>query len=188
MKARFPDSEATDQSLVEEYLCGDDNAGSTLCMRYTDSIWRFAYHHTGGNRERADDVCQETFARFVRYLKENHFQAENGGVRKFLYTVAHNLIQDARRQQSHRPIDTVHGARAARTAPLQNAILAEEADRLVEAVSGLSKPEQHVLIEYYWNSKTLRAIGSDLGMSETTVWRMLKDIHEHLRQKIDRGA
>lgn len=61
----FPDS--SDESLVAECLQGNPEAFSALMERYEDSLFRLAYYWTG-NREDAQDLCQDCFIHLYSVL------------------------------------------------------------------------------------------------------------------------
>jgi RNA polymerase sigma factor (sigma-70 family) len=192
MDWRPPHAETPDGALVTEWMTGNNLAGSELYRRYGDEVFRFACQHIGGDREAAADICQETFQRFIRYVKENHFEAENGGVRKFLYTVAHHAIQDIARKKHLSFRRRTQGGLTddrsnTRRTPSEDAIHREDGERLMAAISTLSDYQRRILMEYYYNGRTLKAIGSSLGKSEVAIHRLLKDTEERLRRMMYKG-
>ena len=56
----------TDQQLVTLAHDGDAVAFETLFNRYRDGIYKLYLNRTGGNRDDADDLLQETSANTIR--------------------------------------------------------------------------------------------------------------------------
>jgi len=78
---------------------GDRSALQELASLLQPSVWRFAYH-LSGNREIAEEACQETWARVIRALPS--FRAESS-VTTWLLAIARRvtagLLADQRRNQ-----------------------------------------------------------------------------------------
>lgn len=59
-------------------------------MQYYDEIYRFCYHHVG-SRQTAEDLCQDTFIRFLESASSPTFRFQ---AKSYLYTIARNLCID----------------------------------------------------------------------------------------------
>ena len=59
-------------------------------MQYYDEIYRFCYHHVG-SRQTAEDLCQDTFIRFLESASSPTFRFR---AKSYLYTIARNLCID----------------------------------------------------------------------------------------------
>ena len=57
----------TDSEVVQASLDGDERAFGELVKRYDSRLLNFVYR-TVGDRERAQDLVQETFVRVYRHL------------------------------------------------------------------------------------------------------------------------
>jgi RNA polymerase sigma-70 factor (ECF subfamily) len=89
-----------DAALVRAFLGGDAGAFTTLVLRYQHRLLNFIYRSIG-DRERAEDLVQETFVRVYRHL--HRFDQE----RKFstwVYTIASNLAKNELRNRSRNPL------------------------------------------------------------------------------------
>ena len=88
-----------DEQLMERYVKGDVRAFQTLVDRYSGPIFNFIVRRCGGNRERAEDLLQETFLRVIR--RSETFRSESKFT-TWLYTIARNLCVDALRRAGYR--------------------------------------------------------------------------------------
>ena len=90
----------SDSHVVQLFLGGEDRAFAELVHRYDKRLQNFVYR-TVGDRERAEDLVQETFVRVYRHL--NRFDQ----TRKFstwIYTIAGNLAKNELRNRSRNPL------------------------------------------------------------------------------------
>ncbi len=89
-----------DSQVVQCFLDGDDSAFAELVRRYDRRLQSFV-HRTVGDRERAEDLVQETFVRVYRHL--HRFDQ----ARKFstwIYTIAGNLAKNELRNRARNPL------------------------------------------------------------------------------------
>lgn len=95
---------STDQRLVEMSLGGDSIAFGQLFTRYRESIFQIYMQKTGGNRNDADDLLQETFVKV--YLKLHKYDpAYTFG--QWIYTIARNTFIDyVRKRREDVSLDT----------------------------------------------------------------------------------
>ena len=90
----------TDSQVVQLFLDGEQRAFNELVRRYDGRLQSFIFG-TLGDRERAEDLVQETFVRVYRHLKR--FDQS----RKFstwIYTIAGNLAKNELRNRSRSPV------------------------------------------------------------------------------------
>ena len=87
---------------------GDRSALQELASLLQPSVWRFAYH-LSGNREIAEEACQETWARVIRALPG--FRAESS-ITTWLLAIARRvtagLLADQRRNSQRSISSTFH--------------------------------------------------------------------------------
>lgn len=72
-----------------------------LCMDTWREVYRYIYYKVG-NREEAEDITQETYARAVVYLKKEYAVVENYSA--YLKTIALNIVRDEWRKQKREPL------------------------------------------------------------------------------------
>src|ERR671924_2364453 len=91
----------TDADLIRRVARRDANAFETLYHRYARPVFGLALRRLG-DRMRAEDAVQETFASLWRSART--YKPERGPGAPWLYAVARNAIVDRAR---HRPEPTV---------------------------------------------------------------------------------
>ena len=92
--------EFTDSEVVAAFLDGDQRAFVELVRRYDNRLLNFVYR-TIGDRERAQDLVQETFVRVYRHL-ERFDQSKKFST--WAYTIASNLAKNELRNRSRSPL------------------------------------------------------------------------------------
>lgn len=93
-------AELDDSSLVAEFLAGEKTAFTELADRYQGRLVNFVYRTTG-DRERAEDLVQETFVRVYRHL---HRFDQSKKFSTWIYTIASNLAKNELRNRSRNPL------------------------------------------------------------------------------------
>jgi RNA polymerase sigma-70 factor, ECF subfamily len=89
-----------DSQVVAAYLAGDRKAFGELVERYQNRLLNFVYRTTG-DRERAEDLVQETFIRVYRHL---HRFDQSKKFSTWIYTIASNLAKNELRNRSRNPL------------------------------------------------------------------------------------
>ncbi len=92
--------ELNDSEVVQAFLDGDERAFGELVRRYDNRLINFVYR-TVGDRERAQDLVQETFVRVYRHL-ERFDQSKKFST--WIYTIASNLAKNELRNRSRNPL------------------------------------------------------------------------------------
>lgn len=89
-----------DNALVERYLDGEEQCFRELVRRYEGRIVNFIQRSIG-DRERAQDLAQETFIRVYRHLKRFDTSKKFS---TWIYTIASNLAKNELRNRSRNPL------------------------------------------------------------------------------------
>jgi RNA polymerase sigma-70 factor (ECF subfamily) len=92
--------ELDDSGLVASFLAGEKRAFTELMGRYQTRLLNFIYR-TIGDRERAEDLVQETFVRVYRHL---HRFDQTKKFSTWVYTIASNLAKNELRNRSRNPL------------------------------------------------------------------------------------
>lgn len=89
-----------DSAVVAAFLDGEKRAFDELVERYQTRLLNFVYRTTG-DRERAEDLVQETFIRIYRHL---HRFDQSKKFSTWAYTIASNLAKNELRNRSRNPL------------------------------------------------------------------------------------
>jgi RNA polymerase sigma-70 factor (ECF subfamily) len=128
-------------------------------------LLRFALLLTG-NRERAEEVVQETF---VRAWRQHARGFETDRPHGWLYTVARNLVTDLRRHDAVHPV-IVHDDVALKRAPEIDKFEKAVQRRIVaDALNQLRPKHRDVLIAIYYQDCSLAEAAHRLGIPVGTV-------------------
>ena len=92
-----------DDLLVQKMRMGDERALDAFVTKYYPAILKYCRLHID-DYSYAEDMAQETFARFFRTLKQyRHY----GKAANYLYVIAANACRDYHRQNRELPLDTL---------------------------------------------------------------------------------
>jgi RNA polymerase sigma-70 factor, ECF subfamily len=89
-----------DSAVVAQFLEGEKRAFNELVERYQSRLLNFVYRTTG-DRERAEDLVQETFIRVYRHI---HRFDQSKKFSTWVYTIASNLAKNELRNRSRNPL------------------------------------------------------------------------------------
>ena len=89
-----------DSGVVAAFLDGEKRAFGELVERYQTRLLNFVYRTTG-DRERAEDLVQETFIRVYRHL---HRFDQSKKFSTWVYTIVSNLAKNELRNRSRNPL------------------------------------------------------------------------------------
>jgi RNA polymerase sigma-70 factor, ECF subfamily len=157
----------SDATLVER-LPGDDSGDELreLYRRYSGELFGFACNALG-DREAAEEVVQDVFARAWRHA--DGYDPDRASVRTWLYSIARNRIVDLRRRAAVRP------GLAPVDAPESPAELDRALDQAVlrwqvaAALARLSPEHREVIRLAHYAGLTLREIAERKGIPLGTV-------------------
>jgi RNA polymerase sigma-70 factor (ECF subfamily) len=144
---------SSDEELIRELYA--DHGGPLL---------RYAIHLMSGDRQRAEDIVQETLLRAWQ-----HPEAIAGRpARPWLFAVARNLAIDAYRARKARPHEVGDGVLEVLPGP-DEAERALESWAIADALSALRPEHQRVLLETYYGGKSVAEAATALGIPAGTV-------------------
>jgi RNA polymerase sigma-70 factor, ECF subfamily len=142
----------------------DDAFVRALYAEHGGALLRYALHLTGGDRQKAEDLVQETIVRAWRHPEA----LADRPARPWLFAVARNLAVDAYRARQSRPPET--GQDAFDTLPAH-----DDADRtleswaVAEALASLRPDHRSVIVETYYRGCSVAEAAATLGIPAGTV-------------------
>jgi RNA polymerase sigma-70 factor (ECF subfamily) len=135
-----------------------------LYARHARPLLAYVERLVGGDRQRAEDVVQETLLRAWQHSGDLTVD----GARPWLFTVARRLVIDGDRSRRTRPVD----------APAETAVdmstsddvdVALDACLLADALRALSPAHRQVLVEGFYRGRTAQEIADHLNIPNGTV-------------------
>jgi RNA polymerase sigma-70 factor (ECF subfamily) len=145
-------------------MSSDEELVRALYDEHAAPLLRYAVHLMSGDRQRAEDIVQETLLRAWQ-----HPEAIAGRpARPWLFAVARNLAIDSYRARRARPNEVGEGALEVMAAPDQ-AERALESWAVADALSSLRPEHKRVLLETYYRGKSVAEAATALGVPAGTV-------------------
>jgi RNA polymerase sigma-70 factor (ECF subfamily) len=166
-EAQIEDTEdgPTDAYLLERVADGDANAFEILYHRYVRSVFGLALRRLG-DRMRAEDAVQETFAAVWRSART--YRPDRGPGAPWLYAVARNAIVDRARGRQEPPGE-VPDAASSEPTPEERAETSYVSWRVHRALSGLPDNEREVIELAYYAELSQSEVAQFLGIPLGTV-------------------
>ena len=166
---------------------------SALLKEQYDKIYRYCYFKLH-NRERAEDITQETF---LRYLENYRFSTPETAL-KYLYTIAGHLCVDEFRRPAVFSLDAPVGKNAsafsgqAAGPPLSESLNVPSGEdalldalALQKALGELTDEEQELLLLRYVNEVPVGVIARLFHISRFALRRRLLAVTAKLREKLE---
>jgi RNA polymerase sigma-70 factor (ECF subfamily) len=156
---------ATDGDLIARVGEGDSGAFEVLYRRYSRPVFALALRRLG-DRGRAEDAVQETFASIWR--SAGSYRRERGPGAPWLYAVARNAIVDRRRALGPIPAEPVDEA-SSDAGPDERAETSWTAWRIHRALAELPEQERKLIELAYWGGLSQSEIADFVGIPLGTV-------------------
>lgn len=137
-----------------------------LYAEHGDALYAHALRLSGGDRQRAEDLVQETLLRAWRHPEG--LDPERGSVRAWLFTTARHLSIDAWRRRSVRVPEVM-------TDSPPEPVTEDETERAVEgwlvaeALRRLTPAHREVLVECFYRGRSVNEAAALLGVPPGTV-------------------
>ena len=146
-----------------------------------DRLLRYCYMKVR-NRETAEDITQESFA---RYLESENYR-ESGKEMAYLYTIARNMCTDYFRKTKAIPIEDLPQDVRERM-EYEECREDEAEERLVieAAMDKLDDQSREIVTMRYIAGLSDAEIGRVLGLSRFSVHRRLKETLEKLKEELE---
>jgi len=171
-------TELTDISLLRRYLDeGSEECFDALVARHINKVYAVALRFTH-NPAQAEEITQAVFILFARKASK---LGKNVSIAGWLYQTARLTATTLVRGEIRR-------ARREQEAHMQNIMKHDESDvwsqigpLLDAAMSGLNETDRSVVVLRFFDDKSLREIGEELGLTEDTAKKRVQRAVEKLR-------
>jgi RNA polymerase sigma-70 factor (ECF subfamily) len=158
-------NDLTDGELIVRSADGDRGAFEVLYGRYARPVFGLALRRLG-DRGRAEDAVQETFASIWRAARS--YKPERGPGAPWLYAVARNAITDRGRARIETPAEIPDEA-SSEAGPPERAEAGWTSWRIHRALEELNTNERSVIELAYWSGLSQSEIAEFLGIPLGTV-------------------
>jgi len=182
----------TDEELLAAYQQGDPGAFEALLRRHRAPLFTFLLRMLG-DRQRAEDLAQETFLRIVKgapaWERRARFQT-------WLYTVARNLCIDQSRRDRFRRADSLDAEGPDGQPSMVDSVPGREIDPERAAASARIRPllqqallclppeQREVFVLREQAGVPFREIAEMVGVNENTVKSRMRYALEGLRKAL----
>jgi RNA polymerase sigma-70 factor (ECF subfamily) len=164
----------------------EDTLVRMLYDEHAGPLLMFVLRLTGGDRQRAEDIVQETLLRAWRNAHRLGAQGQQS-LRPWLVTVARRIAIDDHRSVSARPPETYD--RELESFPST----ADDTDRVLQLMTvtdslrTLSQSHREILVETYFRGRTVpeaaEVLGLPLGTAKSRVYYALRALRTALQQR-----
>lgn len=148
---------------------------------HSEKLFAFLVYRTG-NRPLAEDLLSETFERVLR--AHHRFDPRRGSERRWIYTIALNLLRDHARRQTNEDRVLEHVSSGLSESSDAGLDAVEHRDELGRALATLRDEEREALALRFGADLKLREVARLLGEGESAmegrIYRALKKLREEL--------
>ena len=178
------------------YKAGDVRSFEQLVRRHRGAVYNFLFR-LSGNRQRAEDLLQETWLKVVRSAGTYEAKAK---FTTWVYTIARNLCMDAMRKDSYRKADSLEAPAGGSdgederslgekvpsndAAPDRAAHAAALRPVLEKALGKLPAEQREVFVLREYHGVQFKEIAEVTGVPENTVKSRMRYALEALRKSL----
>ncbi len=145
----------------------DEELLRALHREHGDALFAHALRLASGDRQRAEDLVQETLLRAWKHPEA--LDPDRGSVRAWLFTTARHLAIDAWRRRTARLGEVVTDTLPEPPPEVDEADRAVEAWTVAEALGRLSAAHREVLVECFYGGRSVAEAAARLGVPPGTV-------------------
>ena len=183
-----------DETLMLAYKAGDVRSFEQLVRRHRGAVFNFLLR-LSNNRQRAEDLLQETWLKVVRSSPTYEAKAK---FTTWVYTIARNLCMDAMRKDTYRKADSLDAVAGdgederslgekvptPTAAPDRAAHAAALRPVLERALCKLPAEQREVFLLREYHGVQFKEIAEVTGVSENTVKSRMRYALEALRKQL----
>ena len=184
-----------DRELIALCARGDEDAFTILYHRYKGRILNYFYRFLG-NRERAEELMQETFVRVWRAAPK--FQGKGASFLTWLYAISHHLAASQLRKRRYLSLPLSKESEEeqlskANEVPIERQLIKREEEEMVKrSILRLPPRQREVILLRHYEGLTYREIsdvvGCPLGTAKTRFHHGIKKLHSMLRTEFENRA
>jgi RNA polymerase sigma-70 factor, ECF subfamily len=171
----------SDSELLQRIADRDRPAFDLLYRRYARAVYGLALRRLG-DRDRAEEAVQETFASVWRSARS--YRPDRGAGASWLYAVARNAIIDRFRHRGE-PVAEVPDLPSTAGGPAEATETAWVAWRVHRALEELPPTEREVLELAYWSGLSQSEVASFLNIPIGTVKTRTRSALHRLSELLD---
>ncbi|CAM5300189.1 RNA polymerase sigma factor SigL [Streptomyces spiroverticillatus] len=145
----------------------DERALAALQREHGTALFGFLLGLTHGDRQRAEDLVQETLVRAWQHPEA--LSSDHDSMRPWLFTVGRRLAIDARRARRARPSEVTAEVLDHSPAPVDLAERSATELDVRQAVRALRTEHREVLVQVYFRGRSVAEASTELGIPEGTV-------------------
>jgi RNA polymerase sigma-70 factor (ECF subfamily) len=145
----------------------DEGLIRALSAEHGDALFAHALRLCDGDRQRAEDLVQETLVRAWKHPEA--LDPDRGSARAWLFTTARHLAIDAWRRREARVGEVITDVPPEPRAEHDEADRAVEAWTIAEALERLSPAHREVLVECFYRGRSVAEASAVLGVPPGTV-------------------
>lgn len=176
-------SVSDEQSLLQRAAQLETRALAEIYDAYSPGIYRYAMRLLG-DVTLADDCVAETFARFLKSLREGRGPRDN--LQAYLYRIAHNLVVDTYRS-GRETVELDEAFRSEADVPEEEAAKQIRRKQVRDAVRTLTPDQQMVIalkyLEEWSNEEVAQAMEKPVGAIKSLQHRALRSLYKLLSEK-----
>ena len=159
-------AETSDEELVALWRAGNREAFDPLYERYAEPVYRYAYRLLG-DRDRAQDLCSDTFHRAVRSLGS----FRGAAFRSWLFSIAHNALSDELRRPNRAvPLEFARVIPSPALGPEDEIVEQAGRESLVGMIALLPEDQRHTLV-LRMEGLSVEETAAALGKSKAAVYQ-----------------
>lgn len=150
--------------LVQKATLGDRDAFSEIYKLYFKKVYRYCKFNTFDDQV-SQDICQESFVRVWKKIKDFKVDDPNWSIQAFLFTVARNLIIDRSRHKKEFSLENYEYIETTED-------LYESVDRAMhiknvqDALKKLDEIDRQIIILRYFEEMDGKEVAKILGMKD----------------------
>lgn len=154
------------EKLLFERFKEDPETVIQIYQQYADRMYGFVLKHCT-HPQMAEDIVGTCFVRLLE--SRDHLEWRGVPIGAWLYRVALNVLNDHWRKEKKMPIqalDTETWDQPSLDDPVWRAELVIKRTQLAEALAGLSKRDQEVLVLRFYGGYEIEEVATELGISK----------------------